>query len=172
MKYKRLLEISMQTSNEEKSVARELLSPLLPEILRLGWPPAQLPPHTRHIQRHLQDPLTRHLDPVFDPRKSSSFSSLPCSSPLCRHLDSPGCSSKSKTCLYQVSYGDGSFTFDDFSTETLTFRRLLHLPTAPSPGCSSVETGWWLKVGVLEIEDDDDSQGYIGHIMSMLQVSS
>ncbi|KAL6210487.1 hypothetical protein ACLB2K_015719 [Fragaria x ananassa] len=32
-------------------------------------------------------------DPVFDPRKSSSFSSLPCSSPLCRHLDSPGCSS-------------------------------------------------------------------------------
>ncbi|KAL6191515.1 hypothetical protein ACLB2K_037905 [Fragaria x ananassa] len=61
-------------------------------------------------------------DPVFDPRKSSSFSSLPCSSPLCRHLDSPGCSSKSKTCLYQVSYGDGSFTFDYFSTETLTFR--------------------------------------------------
>ncbi|KAL6202957.1 hypothetical protein ACLB2K_026661 [Fragaria x ananassa] len=32
-------------------------------------------------------------DPVFDPRISSSFSSLPCSSPLCRHLDSPGCSS-------------------------------------------------------------------------------
>ncbi|KAL6193139.1 hypothetical protein ACLB2K_034223 [Fragaria x ananassa] len=32
-------------------------------------------------------------DPVFDPRKSSSFSSFPCSSPLCRHLDSPGCSS-------------------------------------------------------------------------------
>ncbi|KAL6193440.1 hypothetical protein ACLB2K_034524 [Fragaria x ananassa] len=64
----------------------------------------------------------KFTDPVFDPRKSS-FSSLPCSSPLCRHLDSPGCSSNSKTCLYQVSYGDGSFTFDDFSTETLTFRR-------------------------------------------------
>ncbi|KAL6186582.1 hypothetical protein ACLB2K_042702 [Fragaria x ananassa] len=62
-------------------------------------------------------------DPIFDPRKSSSFSSLPCSSPLCRHLDSLGCSSKSKTCLYQVSYGNGSFTFGDFSTETLTFRR-------------------------------------------------
>ncbi|XP_004292415.1 PREDICTED: protein ASPARTIC PROTEASE IN GUARD CELL 1-like [Fragaria vesca subsp. vesca] len=62
-------------------------------------------------------------DPVFDPRKSSSFSSLPCSSPLYRHLDSPGCSSKSKTCLYQVSYGNDSFTFGDLSTETLTFRR-------------------------------------------------
>ncbi|KAL6135951.1 hypothetical protein ACLB2K_068176 [Fragaria x ananassa] len=61
--------------------------------------------------------------PGFRPEKIPSFSSLPCSSPLCRHLDSPGCSSKSKTCLYQVSYGDGSFTFDDFSTETLTFRR-------------------------------------------------
>ncbi|KAL6128250.1 hypothetical protein ACLB2K_071606 [Fragaria x ananassa] len=33
----------------------------------------------------------KFTDPVFDPRKSSSFSSLPCSSPLCRHLDSPGC---------------------------------------------------------------------------------
>ncbi|XP_004295417.1 PREDICTED: protein ASPARTIC PROTEASE IN GUARD CELL 1-like [Fragaria vesca subsp. vesca] len=61
-------------------------------------------------------------DPIFDPRKSS-FSSLPCSSPLCCHLDSLGCSSKSKTCLYQVSYDDDSFTFGDFSTETLTFRR-------------------------------------------------
>ncbi|KAL6218545.1 hypothetical protein ACLB2K_011755 [Fragaria x ananassa] len=61
-------------------------------------------------------------DPVFDLRKSSSFSSLPCSSPLYRHLDSPDYSSKSKTCLYQVSYDDGSFTFGDFSTETLTFR--------------------------------------------------
>ncbi|PSS24230.1 Aspartyl protease family protein [Actinidia chinensis var. chinensis] len=26
-------------------------------------------------------------------------------------------------CLYQVSYGDGSFTFGEFSTETMTFRR-------------------------------------------------
>ncbi|KAL6181075.1 hypothetical protein ACLB2K_047732 [Fragaria x ananassa] len=64
----------------------------------------------------------KYLYMVLDPRKSSSFSSLPCSSPLCCHLDSPGCSSKSKTCLYHVSYSDGSFTFGDF-TETLTFRR-------------------------------------------------
>ncbi|KAL2536331.1 Eukaryotic aspartyl protease family protein [Forsythia ovata] len=33
-----------------------------------------------------------------------------------------GCNSRQK-CLYQVSYGDGSFTIGDFSTETLTFRR-------------------------------------------------
>lgn len=60
-------------------------------------------------------------DPVFDPRKSRSYAGIPCGSPLCRKLDSPGCN-KRKTCLYQVSYGDGSFTVGDFSTETLTFR--------------------------------------------------
>ncbi|XP_048421673.1 aspartyl protease family protein 2-like [Pyrus x bretschneideri] len=60
-------------------------------------------------------------DPIFDPRKSGSFATIPCGSPLCRKLDSPGCNSK-KTCLYQVSYGDGSFTVGEFSTETLTFR--------------------------------------------------
>ncbi|KAL4392804.1 hypothetical protein AHAS_Ahas03G0381700 [Arachis hypogaea] len=32
-------------------------------------------------------------------------------------------SSQKKVCQYQVFYGDGSFTFSDFSTETLTFRR-------------------------------------------------
>ncbi|EEF39053.1 Aspartic proteinase nepenthesin-1 precursor, putative [Ricinus communis] len=62
-------------------------------------------------------------DPVFDPRKSRSFASIACRSPLCHRLDSPGCNTQKQTCMYQVSYGDGSFTFGDFSTETLTFRR-------------------------------------------------
>lgn len=61
-------------------------------------------------------------DPVFDPSHSSSFSRVTCSSPLCRRLDSPGCNNR-QMCLYQVSYGDGSFTVGEFSTETLTFRR-------------------------------------------------
>ncbi|XP_038682697.1 aspartyl protease family protein 2-like [Tripterygium wilfordii] len=61
-------------------------------------------------------------DPVFDPRKSRSFAVVPCGSPLCRKLDSPGCNQRVRKCLYQVSYGDGSFTVGDFSTETLTFR--------------------------------------------------
>ncbi|CBI40559.3 unnamed protein product, partial [Vitis vinifera] len=60
-------------------------------------------------------------DPVFDPKKSGSFSSISCRSPLCLRLDSPGCNSR-QSCLYQVAYGDGSFTFGEFSTETLTFR--------------------------------------------------
>ncbi|KAK2650065.1 hypothetical protein Ddye_017554 [Dipteronia dyeriana] len=61
-------------------------------------------------------------DPVFNPSKSRSYAKVTCGSPLCNRLDSPGCSQKTKTCLYQVSYGDGSFTVGDFSTETLTFR--------------------------------------------------
>ncbi|XP_059634386.1 aspartyl protease family protein 2-like [Cornus florida] len=61
-------------------------------------------------------------DPVFDPKKSKSFVGVSCGSPLCRRLDSPGCNQR-KMCLYQVSYGDGSFTVGEFSTETLTFRR-------------------------------------------------
>lgn len=60
-------------------------------------------------------------DPVFDPKASSSFLGVSCVSPICRRLDSPGCNNRQK-CLYQVSYGDGSFTVGEFSTETLTFR--------------------------------------------------
>lgn len=61
-------------------------------------------------------------DPVFDPTESSSFVGIACGSPLCRKLDSPGCSRKKK-CLYQVQYGDGSFTVGRFATETLSFRK-------------------------------------------------
>ncbi|XP_041002259.1 aspartyl protease family protein 2-like [Juglans microcarpa x Juglans regia] len=61
------------------------------------------------------------VDPVFDPTKSRSFVGISCGSPLCRKLDSQGCNSRDR-CLYQVSYGDGSFTVGEFSTETLTFR--------------------------------------------------
>lgn len=62
-------------------------------------------------------------DPYYNPSKSRSFASVACGSPLCRKLDSPGCNQQRRRCLYQVSYGDGSFTTGEFSTETLTFRR-------------------------------------------------
>ncbi|KAJ8621781.1 hypothetical protein MRB53_030310 [Persea americana] len=60
-------------------------------------------------------------DPVFNPARSNSFSAVRCGDPLCRRLDVSGCGRRG-TCLYQVSYGDGSFTVGEFSTETLTFR--------------------------------------------------
>ncbi|CAN7012954.1 unnamed protein product [Brassica oleracea var. botrytis] len=63
-------------------------------------------------------------DAIFDPSKSKTFATVPCGSRLCRRLDdSTECfRQRSKRCLYQVSYGDGSFTVGDFSTETLTFK--------------------------------------------------
>ncbi|XP_068642483.1 protein ASPARTIC PROTEASE IN GUARD CELL 1-like [Aristolochia californica] len=58
-------------------------------------------------------------DPVFDPAASSSYSPLSCGSTQCKSLDVTAC--RNDSCLYQVSYGDGSYTVGDFVTETITF---------------------------------------------------
>lgn len=57
-------------------------------------------------------------DPIFDPSASSSYRLLTCNSPQCSALEVSQCR---RGCLYQVSYGDGSYTVGDFATETLTF---------------------------------------------------
>ncbi|ERN14095.1 aspartyl protease family protein 2 [Amborella trichopoda] len=64
----------------------------------------------------------RQVGPIFNPSSSSSYSTLPCAAPLCRRLEIRACDRRHQ-CLYQVSYGDGSFTVGDFSTETLSFGR-------------------------------------------------
>ncbi|XP_002965292.2 aspartyl protease family protein 2 [Selaginella moellendorffii] len=58
-------------------------------------------------------------DPLFNPSFSSTFQSITCGSSLCQQLLIRGC--RRNQCLYQVSYGDGSFTVGEFSTETLSF---------------------------------------------------
>ncbi|KAL3631319.1 hypothetical protein CASFOL_024303 [Castilleja foliolosa] len=58
-------------------------------------------------------------DPIFNPDRSSSFEPLACDAQQCRSLDVSEC--RNDTCLYQVSYGDGSYTVGDFATETITF---------------------------------------------------
>ena len=57
-------------------------------------------------------------DPIFEPASSASYAPIPCGAPQCRSLDLSEC--RNGTCLYEVSYGDGSFTVGDFATETLT----------------------------------------------------
>uniref|UniRef100_A0A2N9F2R8 Peptidase A1 domain-containing protein n=1 Tax=Fagus sylvatica TaxID=28930 RepID=A0A2N9F2R8_FAGSY len=64
------------------------------------------------------------LDPIFDPHKSTSYTNIPCPTPLCSQLTSATgsprqCSSSSK-CKYLVAYGDGSYTLGYFSKERLT----------------------------------------------------
>ncbi|GAV87067.1 Asp domain-containing protein [Cephalotus follicularis] len=57
-------------------------------------------------------------DPIFDPSQSSTYRPLTCESQQCRSLDVSAC--RTDRCLYQVSYGDGSFTVGEFITETVT----------------------------------------------------
>ncbi|PKA47236.1 Protein aspartic protease in guard cell 1 [Apostasia shenzhenica] len=58
-------------------------------------------------------------NPLFDPSSSLTYSRLSCDSQQCRSLDVSAC--RNSSCLYQVSYGDGSFTVGEFATETFTF---------------------------------------------------
>jgi Xylanase inhibitor N-terminal/Xylanase inhibitor C-terminal len=57
-------------------------------------------------------------DPLFDPSLSSTFSSVPCSSPDCTLLDERSCSNGQ--CQYEVRYGDNSQTDGSFARDTLT----------------------------------------------------
>ncbi|KAH6771386.1 Eukaryotic aspartyl protease family protein [Perilla frutescens var. hirtella] len=61
----------------------------------------------------------QQADPIFDPGLSTSFNPLTCETQQCRSLDVSEC--RNDTCLYEVSYGDGSYTVGDFVTETITF---------------------------------------------------
>ncbi|KAH9706644.1 Aspartic proteinase CDR1 [Citrus sinensis] len=56
--------------------------------------------------------------PLFDPKMSSTYKSLPCSSSQCASLNQKSCSGVN--CQYSVSYGDGSFSNGNLATETVT----------------------------------------------------
>ncbi|PPD82497.1 hypothetical protein GOBAR_DD20585 [Gossypium barbadense] len=58
-------------------------------------------------------------DPIFNPSGSSTYSPVTCESKQCSSLEVSAC--RSGKCLYQVSYGDGSYTVGDFVTETVSF---------------------------------------------------
>ncbi|KAF2325546.1 hypothetical protein GH714_030167 [Hevea brasiliensis] len=61
----------------------------------------------------------QQADPIFNPTASSSYAPISCNSAQCNSLQMSMC--RSDQCLYQVNYGDGSFTMGDFVTETLSF---------------------------------------------------
>ncbi|WJX29996.1 hypothetical protein P8452_18583 [Trifolium repens] len=58
-------------------------------------------------------------DPIYDPTSSSTYESLTCEAQQCQQLEVSAC--RNGKCLYQVSYGDGSFTVGDYITETVSF---------------------------------------------------
>ncbi|GMI96343.1 ASPARTIC PROTEASE IN GUARD CELL 1 [Hibiscus trionum] len=57
-------------------------------------------------------------DPIFNPSGSSTYSPVSCESRQCTSLDVSVC--RGGKCLYQVSYGDGSYTVGEFVTETVS----------------------------------------------------
>ncbi|XP_040383234.1 aspartyl protease family protein 2-like [Oryza brachyantha] len=59
---------------------------------------------------------------VFDPRGSSTYRRIPCTSPQCRGLRYPGCDSGGTGgCRYMIAYGDGSSSTGDLATDKLVF---------------------------------------------------
>lgn len=76
-------------------------------------------------------PCTKCFDaptPVFDPKKSSSFSKVSCSNSLCKALPTSDCGSDG--CEYLYSYGDYSSTQGILATETFMFDKV----SVPSVG--------------------------------------
>ncbi|KAK9668787.1 hypothetical protein RND81_13G086600 [Saponaria officinalis] len=73
----------------------------------------------------------QQTDPIYTPSSSSTYSPLTCSSQQCSSLEVSAC--RNGGCLYQVSYGDGSYTVGDFVTDTVSF--------GPSGSVSKVAIG-------------------------------
>ncbi|RDX67951.1 Aspartic proteinase CDR1, partial [Mucuna pruriens] len=66
-------------------------------------------------------PCYHQTTPIFDPSKSNTYTTIPCSSTACPLVQDASCSSnKGKNCEYTIKYGDGSHSRGDLSVETLT----------------------------------------------------
>ncbi|KAK9749533.1 hypothetical protein RND81_02G132500 [Saponaria officinalis] len=61
------------------------------------------------------------VDQIFDPTQSTSFGTFTCRSKVCRRLPESKCIRRTKTCGYQVTYEDGSFSNGEYGRETMTF---------------------------------------------------
>ncbi|KAG7588780.1 Xylanase inhibitor C-terminal [Arabidopsis suecica] len=58
--------------------------------------------------------------PLFDPKQSSTYRKVSCSSSHCRALEEASCSTDKDTCSYTISYGDNSYTKGEVAVDTLT----------------------------------------------------
>ena len=90
-------------------------------------------------------------EPIFDPRRSSSYRNISCSSVDCSSLQSatgtkPGCSTSN--CVYGVRYGDGSYSVGFYARETLTLTSTDVIPGL-SIGCGENDKGLFGQAGGL-----------------------
>ncbi|XP_010244235.1 PREDICTED: aspartic proteinase CDR1-like [Nelumbo nucifera] len=66
--------------------------------------------------------------PLFDPKRSSTYRNLPCSSKPCEELPVRACNSS--LCVYAYQYGDQSYTNGNLATETFTMETTTSQPVA------------------------------------------
>ncbi|MCD7452714.1 hypothetical protein HAX54_017933 [Datura stramonium] len=59
--------------------------------------------------------------PIFNPKNSSTYKSIPCNSTRCKNLPGSSCHPIKKKCLYFAGYNDRSFSYGDLASETFTF---------------------------------------------------
>lgn len=86
----------------------------------------------------------QQTDPIFDPAKSSTYKTIPCTAPQCRTVS--GHCVHSNNCEYTMTYGDGATSGGDLALDTITLG-----PTARFPqtiiGCGHDNTGIFNKKG-------------------------
>ncbi|KAG6523302.1 hypothetical protein ZIOFF_013158 [Zingiber officinale] len=85
----------------------------------------------------------RQTAPLFNPRKSSSYRTLPCTSNLCKAFSGSSCGEGS-SCEYHYAYQDGSNIDGVLATEDLTFDSSAGSPLVFSNiafGCNSQSSG-------------------------------
>ncbi|XP_004289322.1 PREDICTED: probable aspartic protease At2g35615-like [Fragaria vesca subsp. vesca] len=59
--------------------------------------------------------------PLFDPKRSSTYRTVPCQSNSCSNLEEASCGAdRGDTCVYSYRYGDRSFTRGSLAQETFT----------------------------------------------------
>jgi hypothetical protein len=67
----------------------------------------------------------RQVGPLYDPRASSTYATVPCSASQCDELQAatlnPSACSVRNVCIYQASYGDSSFSVGYLSRDTVSF---------------------------------------------------
>ncbi|KAK9278812.1 hypothetical protein L1049_028391 [Liquidambar formosana] len=94
----------------------------------------------------------QQTDPIFDPSSSSSYSPLTCDSSACRSLEFQLC--MGGTCVYDVSYGDGSSTTGDLVSETASFGSSGSVPKI-AIGCGHLNQGLFVgSAGLLGLGGD------------------
>ncbi|WCJ27699.1 Eukaryotic aspartyl protease family protein [Euphorbia peplus] len=93
-------------------------------------------------------------DPLFDPKASSTYREIACSTELCQSLGEKICPQSKKTqdiCHYSASYGDKSFSHGILAFETVTLgstsgRRPIYFPRTAF-GCGYNNNGTFDKEG-------------------------